>query len=133
MQFDDIELGDEFPEEHPDVSMEKVTLFCQTVGMNFPRFTSHEFARKEGLPGAIVPGIMSQGFLAAMIHRWAPGCRITKIDTVFRSPIVVGTTPKAHGAVTDTNADDRTIEIDITVTNENGSTAVLGTAVVAFD
>lgn len=133
MRFEDIELGDELPEEHPDVSMDKVKLFTKTTRMNFPRFTDHEFARKEGLPGAVVPGIMSQGFLASMIHRWAPGCRITKIDTVFRSPIVVDTNPKATGAVTDTNPDERTVEVDITVTNENGSTAVLGTAIVAFE
>jgi hypothetical protein len=133
MRFEDIELGDELPEDRPDVSMEKVKLFVKTVGMNFPRFTDHEFARKEGLPGALVPGIMSQGFLAAMIHRWAPGCRITKIDTVFRTPIVVGSQPKATGAVTDTDPDARTVEIDLTVVNDTGSTGVLGTAVVAFD
>jgi hypothetical protein len=133
MRFEDIELGDELPEDHPDVSMEKVKLFVKTVGMNFPRFTDHEFARKEGLPGALVPGIMSQGFLAAMIHRWAPGCRITKIDTVFRSPIVVGSNPGCQGAVTDHDEDARTVEVDLTVLNDNGSVAVMGTAVVAFD
>jgi hypothetical protein len=133
MRFEDIELGDELPEDHPDVSMEKVKLFVKTVGMNFPRFTDHEFARKEGLPGALVPGIMSQGFLAAMIHRWAPGCRITKIDTVFRTPIVVGSSPRCTGAVTDHDEDARTVEIDLTVVNDTGSTGVLGTAVVAFD
>jgi hypothetical protein len=76
---------------------------------------------------------MSQGFLAAMIHRWAPGCRITKIDTVFRTPIVVGSAPRCTGAVTDHDEETRTVEIDLTVVNDTGSTGVLGTAVVAFD
>lgn len=130
MRYEDVELGDELPEESPDVSMDRVKLFVKTVRMDFPRFTDHDFARKEGLPGAIVPGIMSQGLLAAMIHRWAPGCRVRKIDTVFRAPIVVGSKVLCKGAITDTNDDDRTVEIDLTIVSESGATNVLGTAVV---
>ena len=74
MRIDDVELGDELPEERPDVSLETVRRFVKAAQMDFPRFTDHEHARAEGLPGAVIPGIMSQGQLAAMIHRWAPGC-----------------------------------------------------------
>ncbi|MDH4144216.1 MAG: MaoC/PaaZ C-terminal domain-containing protein [Acidimicrobiia bacterium] len=133
MRFSEVELGDDLPEETQDITMERVQLFVKTVGMNFPRFTDHEFARKEGLPGAIVPGIMSQGLLAAMIHRWAPGSHVRKIDTVFRAPIVVGTSVKMTGAVTDLDDDAHTVEIDITVVSENGATNVLGTAVVELE
>ncbi|MDH3678342.1 MAG: hypothetical protein OEV40_00180, partial [Acidimicrobiia bacterium] len=98
----------------------------------FPRFTSHEAARAEGLPGALVPGIMSQALLAAMIHRWAPGCSIHRLDTVFRAPLVVGTKPTISGAVTDTDDDNRTAELDLTITAEDGRTGVLGTAIVSF-
>ncbi len=132
-RFEDVELGDDLPTEHPDISMERILRFTEAAKMQFPRFTDHEFARSEGLPGALVPGIMSQGLLAAMIHRWAPGCRITSLDTVFRAPLVVGTTPTVSGAVTDTDDDARTAEIDLTVVAEDGRTSVLGTAIVAFD
>jgi hypothetical protein len=37
------------------------------------------------------------------------------------------------GAVTDTDDEARTVEIDLTVTSEEGRTSVLGTAIVAFD
>lgn len=133
MKYEDVELGDDLPIEHPDISMEKILVFTEAADMKFPRFTDHEFARSEGLPGALVPGIMSQGLLAAMIHRWAPGCRITSLDTVFRAPLVVGTTPTVSGAVTDTDDEARTAEIDLTVVAEDGRTSVLGTAIVAFD
>lgn len=132
MKYEDVELGDDLPTEHPDISMEKIVQFTGAAKMNFPRFTDHEFARSEGLPGALVPGIMSQGLLAAMIHRWAPGCQILSLDTVFRAPLVVGTVPTVAGAVTDTDDDARTAEIDLTVTSEEGRTSVLGTAMVAF-
>jgi acyl dehydratase len=133
MRYEDVELGDELPTEHPDISMERILQFTEAAKMQFPRFTDHEFARSEGLPGALVPGIMSQGLLAAMIHRWAPGSNIRSLDTVFRSPLVVGTVPTVTGAVTDTDDEARTVEIDLTVTSEEGRTSVLGTAIVAFD
>ena len=133
MKFADVNIGDELPETHPDTSLERVRQFVKASGMDFPRFTDHEAARKEGLPGALVPGIMSQGFLAVMVHAWAPGARIRKLDTVFRNPIVVGTKATCSGAVTDVDEDERTIEVDPTMVDENGVTTVLGTAVVELD
>lgn len=130
MRFSEVELGDELPGSAPDVSLERVKLFVKAAGMNFPRFTDHEFARAEGLPGALVPGVMSQGFLAAMIHRWAPGAKIHKLDTVFRTTMVVDSKPTCRAAVTDTDADSRIVEIDLTMLTEDGITAVMGTATV---
>ena len=54
----------------------------KAAGWDGPRFTDHEAARREGLPGALVPGILSQGYLAALIHRWAPDAFIENVDTV---------------------------------------------------
>jgi acyl dehydratase len=132
MRFEDVELGDDLPTEHPDVSMERVKQFCRASKHDWGRVTDHEFARGEGFPGAIVPGIMSQGLLAAMIHRWAPGSTIHKLDTVFRGTLVVDTEISMTGAVTDTDDDERTVEIDLTITAADGRTGVIGTAIVAF-
>lgn len=131
-RYDDVRFGDELPEFHPDVSMPTVVRFADATHMNWGRFTDHEEARKSGLPGAIVPGIMSQGILAAMIHRWAPNARIRKIDTIFRAPLVVDSEPVGRGVVTDVDDETRTIEVDLTLSNEAGETRVLGTAIVTF-
>ena len=130
--YDDVELGDDLETEHPDVSMPKIEQFCAAAKHEFGRFIDHEQARKEGFPGAIVPGIMSQGLLASMIHRWAPGCTIRKIDTVFRGTLLVDTDITMTGAVTDTDDDERTAEIDLTITAADGRTGVIGTALVEF-
>ena len=132
-RFDEIELGDELPEESPDVSMARVRKFAAVSKMNWGRFTDHDFARSEGFPGAIVPGIMSQGLLAAMIHRWAPGCRVLTIDTVFRTPMLVDSHPVCRGAVTDTDDATRTVEIDLTIVTDKGETSVVGTATVQLE
>ncbi len=128
--FADVGFGDDLDEMKPDVSLDNVKRFTGSAGMTFERFTDHEAARKEGLPGAIVPGIMSQAMLAAIIHRWAPGCEITKIDTVFRAPIVVDSQPICHGVITDIDEGARSVEVDLTIVNEAGETRVMGTALV---
>ena len=127
-RFEDVEFGAELPAFAPDTGIENVRRFAHAAGMVAGRFTDHEQARKEGLPGAIVPGVMSQGILAAMIHRWAPDAEIVKIDTVFRAPVMVDEPHRVSGVVTDLDAGTRSVEVDLTVTNQAGETRVLGTA-----
>ena len=131
--FDDVEYGDELPETVADISLATVRVFTDAAGMSFSRFTDHEEARKSGLPGAIVPGIMSQGIFAAAIHAWLPGSKVKKLDTIFRAPVVVDTRMLVNGVVTDSNEESREIELDLTMENEAGETPVLGTAIVTLD
>ncbi|MFQ5513513.1 MAG: MaoC family dehydratase [Myxococcota bacterium] len=131
LRFEAIEIGDELPEHFPDVRLETIRRFAESSGVGrVGRFTDHEKARKEGLPGAIVPGVMSQGILAAMIHRWAPDAKLRRIDTVFRSPILADSKAVCRGVVTATHPDTRFIELDLVILNEAGETGVLGTAFV---
>ena len=126
----DVEFGAEIPTFTPDTSLENVKRFGKFVGWGGPRFTDHEAARKEGFPGALVPGVMSQGFLGAMIHRWAPSSEIVAIDTVFRAPVLVDEPHQIVGVVTDVDQQAGCVEIDITITNEAEETRVFGTATV---
>ena len=126
----DVEFGAELPTFAPDTSLENVKRFGTFVGWAGPRFTDHEAARKEGFPGALVPGVMSQGFLGAMIHRWAPTAEIVAIDTVFRAPVLVDQPHQIVGVVTDVDEEAGSVEIDITITNEAEETRVFGTATV---
>lgn len=127
-KLSEIEFGETLPSFTPDTSLENVTQFVLAAGWDSLRFTNHEAARAQGLPAALVPGIMSQGFLSAMIHRWAPNAEIKKIDTVFRAPCLVDNTYKINGVVTDIDTDNGTVEIDLTVTNSAQETRVFGTA-----
>ena len=132
-RFEDIEIGDEIPRLEPDIRLETVQQFADSAGVGrVGRFTDHEAARKEGLPGAIVPGIMSQGILAAMIHHWAPGSEIQRIDTVFRALLGADSRAVCQGVVTDTDPAQRSVDIDLVIENEAGDTSVLGTATVVF-
>lgn len=128
--FDSVELGDDLPDLQPDISMAKVHEFAHATGMLAARFMDHDKAKEQGLPGAIVPGIMSQGLLAALIHSWSPGCTVKKLDAIFRAHLLVDSKPTCHGVVTDTDEASRCVEIDLTISNERGENPVVGTATV---
>ena len=131
-RYEDVEFGEDLPEVSPDVEMENVHRFCHATHMLSGRFMNHEEAKQEGLPQAIVPGIMSQGLLVAAIHAWAPGCQISSIDTVFRAPLLVDSKPLCRAVITDKDDEARRVEIDLTIINEAGETRVMGTATVQF-
>jgi acyl dehydratase len=126
--FEEVEFGEDLPEFVPDVSLANVRRFAKAAHMMAPRFIDHEKAREAGLPAAIVPGIMSQGFLVSMIHRWAPNAEVLTVDTIFRSPLLVDSKPVATAVVTDIDEETHAIEIDLTLKNERGETPVVGTA-----
>ena len=132
-KISEIDFGEELPAFDPDTSLENVRRFGEHVGWGGGRFTDHEAARKEGFPSAIIPGVMSQGFLGAMIHRWAPTGRIRVIDTIFRAPVLVDQPHKITGVVTNIEEDEKLVEIDITITNEANETRVQGTATIELD
>lgn len=126
----DVEFGVELPSISPDTSLANVKRFAVAAGWDSPRFTDHAAAREQGLPGALVPGIMSQGFLSAMIHHWAPAAEVKLVDTIFRAPCIVDEHYNINGVVTDIDEETGEVEIDLTVTNDAAETRVFGTAKV---
>lgn len=126
-RFDELDFGDE-TESQPDVSMERVTLFTEATGMKANRFLDHQAARKEGHPSAIVPGIMSQGLLTAAVNAWIEDGVVQSIDTIFRAPLQVDSSPTCKIVVTDRDQEARELEVDVVIVNEQNETLVLGTA-----
>lgn len=126
----EVEFGEDLPAFVPDTSLEITKRFAALVGWGGARFSDHEAARKEGLAGAMVPGILSQGYLVAMIHNWAPLAEIISVDTVFRAPVIADEAHTITGVVTDIDEELGKVEIDLTVTNEKAETRVFGTAQV---
>ena len=133
-RIEDVEFGAELPTFEPDTSLDRVRAFASAVGWGAgARFDNHERARAEGLPGALVPGIMSMGFITTMIHRWSPRARVEYIDTVFRAPLLADEPCTLSAVVTDVDVDSGVVELDVSVKNPAGETRVFGNARVCFD
>ena len=130
--IEEVEFGEELPSFAPDTSLENCGKFARAVGWGGPRFEDHEGAKKEGFPGALVPGIMGMGFMTATIHEWAPNAKVEKIDTIFRAPMIADTAAIIGAVVTDIDSDTGVIELDMTIKNEAGETRVMGTATITM-
>ena len=128
----DVEFGTELVLVDADTSLENVSAFAEAVGWRAARFQDHERARKEGLPGALVPGVMGMGFLTSMINRWAPKAFVEQVDTVFRAPMLADETLQLSAIVTDVDEDEQLVELDLTAKNELDETRLFGTARVRF-
>lgn len=127
--IDDVEFGMELPPFEPDTALTSVREFANAVGWGGGgRFNDHEKARKEGLPGALVPGIMAMGFLTTMIHRWSPAAKVERIDTVFRAPLLADEPCTLSAVVTDIDTDTGVVELDLAVKNPANENRVFGTA-----
>lgn len=129
-KFDAVEFGEDLPSIDADISLSNVRVFAEAAQMMAGRFIDHDEARKAGLPGAIVPGIMSQGILVSLIHAWAPNAEVLNVDTIFRALVLVDSKATASGVVTDIDDETKVIEIDLMMKNEKGETPVVGTAKV---
>jgi hypothetical protein len=126
----DVEFGAELATFTPDTSLANCSKFARSVGWGGPRFEDHEGARKQGLPGALVPGIMGMGFLTSAIHQWSPVAKIEHVDTVFRAPMIADTPAIIGAVVTDIDEDEGLVELDMTIKNDADETRVFGTATV---
>jgi hypothetical protein len=127
--IDDVAFGAELEPFVPDTSLAAAAAVADAVGWGAgARFKDHAQARREGLPGALVPGIMAMGFLTSMIHRWAPTARVEHIDTVFRAPLLADQPCTISAVVTDVDSDSGVVQLDLAVKNDAGETRVFGTA-----
>ena len=134
--FDENNIGDTLGPLELFVSKDQCRAYAKLMGMGegAGRFTDDEAAKKEGLPGMILPGNMSLGLLSKLVTDWIgfSGARLIRLGTTYRVPVQPDHTMTIHGFVTNTNPDDRSAEIDVWIENEEAERLVTGTATVEF-
>jgi acyl dehydratase len=134
MDYADVNIGDELGPTEMHLSKDQVRQYARAMGMWVPRFTDDEAARKEGLPGMITPGNMSLAILSKLVTDWigAGAAKMTRLGATYRQPVIPDHTISLHGFITHKNDDDRTVEVDIWLENEDAERLVIGTATVQF-
>lgn len=132
--FDDVEIGDELEELEICPTTDDVIRYVNVARMANARFTDDEYARKEGLAGAIVPGNMSLGFLSRMVTEFFPLGTIKTLTANFRATVPHNTPLLCTGVVTEKQEKDgeNLVFCDLMLTNEDGDRYVQGTAQVAL-
>ncbi len=133
--YDQVELGDELGPVEKVATDQAVIDFCELWGnAGVGRFTDNEYARNEGLPGAIVPGIMNIAYMAQVVSQWAEGGSLKKLDVVFRQMVPHEQPLRLVGVVTDKNQVDgeNQVECDVYMENADGERLVGGKATVVL-
>jgi acyl dehydratase len=133
--FDDVDLGDELGPLETTATDASVREFCEVWGNPGPsRFTDHEAARKEGLAGAIIPGVMSMALLSQLLTRWAEGGSMKKLDVVFRQLVPHNVPLRIVGVVTDKNQvkGENLVDVDVYLENGQGDRMVGGKATLSL-
>lgn len=133
--FKDVELGDQIGPLETEATDEGVISFCRVWDNPMPnRFTDSETAKKVGLPGPIVPGIMAMAIITRLLTDWAgPEC-LRDLDVVFRQPVPHHQPLTVSATITDTRQEDgqNLVECDVMLTGSQGERYVGGKAIVAL-
>ncbi|HEY7269384.1 MAG TPA: hypothetical protein VH951_06125 [Dehalococcoidia bacterium] len=135
---ENIEPGDEIGPllKHPNMeSVQKYLGAGRMGGGGGPsgRFTDAAAAQREGLSGPIIPGAMSQAFLAQLLTNWAgPYGWVKSLDVNFRRPTRHGEDIKCIGLITD-KQDEGTntlVRLDVFIEDPRGDRPTQGVAEV---
>jgi len=133
--YDEIELGDEIGPVEKIATDDEVADFCDVWGAPKPnRFTDTETAAKSGMPGTIVPGIMTMAMMAQLLTDWGGPGSIKDLDLVFRQPVPHNRPLTLAATITDLREEDgeNLVECDILMTGAKGERYVGGKAIVAL-
>ena len=132
--YEDVEVGDELGPQEKIVTMDSVREFETALGrgMGPSFFTDPKAAKREGLPGVIVPGPMSMALMNQLLSNWAAGGWVKKLDVVFRQTVRQNRLLRVRGVVTDKNHVDAKsqVECDVYLETEEGDRLVGGQAVI---
>ena len=132
--YDEIDIGDEIEELEICPTTADVVRYVEVASMQSGRFTDDDYARNEGLPGAIIPGNMSLGFLSRMVTEFFPTGSLRNLTANFRATVPHNTPLICSGVVTEKQEDEgrHLVFCDIVMSNEAGDRYVQGTAQVAL-
>lgn len=132
--FEDIEVGDELEDVEICPTTDDVVRYVTVARMQSGRFTDDEYARREGLAGAIIPGNMSLGFLSRMITDFFPKGALKTLSANFRATVPHNVPLICSGVVTEKLEQDGepVVYCDVLLSNEDGDRYVQGAAQVVL-
>ena len=116
----DIEIGHEIPKLEVTLTGDQVRRYATVAQMPGPRFFSDEVARKEGLPGQILPGNMSMALLSRLLTDFLPDARLAKLGVTFRGIVQPGKPITCSGFVTDRRENGGAVELECDLILEQG-------------
>ena len=128
----DIDVGHELPPLRLTLTGEQVRKYAIVARMPGGRFMNDLDARKEGLPGQIVPGNLSLALFSRLIAESLPGGILARLGATFRGLVRPGQALVVRGVVTEKHCTEagESVECDLVLESADGDRWVTGTATV---
>lgn len=117
------------------VTQRDVELFTEVTGDRNPLHYDADLAARSRFGGLVVQGGVTSGLLNALVAEQLPGPGSVFLEVAWRflAPVRPGDVITAHAVVTSVREDKPVTGLRTTVTNQDGTTVLDGTAVVWRD
>jgi len=114
------------------VSARDIELFTEMTGDRNPLHYDDDLARASRFGGIIVQGGVTSGLLNALVAEDlpGPGSVFLHVDWSFRAPVRPGDDITADAEVLEVRADKPIVKLRTTITNQEGTVVLDGTALV---
>ena len=114
------------------VTESDIYLFAGVTGDINPAHVNEAYASKTFFKGRIAHGMLSAGFISAVLGMQLPGPGTIYLgqELKFTKPVRFGDTVTATCTVTEILAEKNIVKLDTTCTNQNGDVVIKGMATV---
>ncbi|MGW5239211.1 MaoC/PaaZ C-terminal domain-containing protein [Monashia sp. NPDC004114] len=132
MNVADITVGTQLPVlELEPISRTTLALFAGASGDHNPIHIDLDVARSAGFDDVFAHGMLSMAYLGRLLTRWVPQERIKTYSVRFAAMTPVHGEPTCTGKVV--AIDDGQATLELAVTLADGTTTLVGDAVVTLD
>jgi len=131
----DIAVGTELPMlEFGPITRATLALYAGASGDHNPAHIDTDFAKAAGLPDVFAHGMLSFGYLAQVVTRWAGIERLRAFGARFVSITQVHDIISCHGTVTECFEEqgEKRARIAVVATTQDGRQTLAGEAVVSL-
>jgi acyl dehydratase len=132
-RFDDVSEGDQVDSlvRQPDEET-AINFFGKDNPFN-PVFRDRETAKRQGLPGTIVPGMLKLAFLSKYAADWAgPEGKLVSVRAAYKRPDIAGNPLNLVGTVVRKYEEDgrALVDLELAILTEDGQPSTQGAATV---
>jgi 3-hydroxybutyryl-CoA dehydratase len=130
--IDELRLGDT-AEFTKTISESDIYLYAGVTGDFNPAHINEPYAEKTFFKGRIAHGMLSAGFISAILGTRlpGPGTIYMKQELIFLAPVRIGDTITAKAEIIDINKDKNRVRLKTTCINQAGKTVLDGEAMVS--
>ncbi len=125
--FDELETGHAESFTHT-VTEDDMRRFLEITGDTSPIHMDAAYAKKRGMEGRVVYGMLSASLLSTLAGVYLPGehCLLHSVETKFAKPVYIGDTLTVTGKVAEKNETFSELTIKAQITNQHGDKVVRG-------